>query len=199
VATASKTGKATKKASGRVTPKKRSGAADFKKGRTEVDLTLPSGHVVLAKRRGMDHFLEAGVVPNSLMAIIQDQIDTAEDKPKKDLKKELEKMAGDQQRMADIVLLANNVVAECVLEPTVRLHTWTAQDVLEGIVEGDQVGKDIPGSERDEDIVYTDEVDMEDKFFIFTWAVGGTSNVERFRAERNAVLVDVPAGEGVGD
>jgi len=35
---------------------------------------------------------------------------------------------------------------------------------------------------RQDDLVYADMIDIEDKMFIFNFAVGGTRDVEQFRA-----------------
>jgi hypothetical protein len=39
------------------------------------------------------------------------------------------------------------------------------------------------GAERDDEFVYIDQVDLEDKMFILNFAVGGTRDLERFRQE----------------
>ena len=57
--------------------KKPSSVQDFKKkARTTTELDLPSGAAILAKGvSGMGVFLKSGIIPNSLLSIIQEAID----------------------------------------------------------------------------------------------------------------------------
>jgi hypothetical protein len=50
------------------------------------------------------------------------------------------------------------------------------------------------GQPRDEDLLYADEVDMNDKQFIFQWAVGGTSDVEKFLEKSSEYLASLSPG-----
>ena len=50
---------------------------------------------------------------------------------------------------------------------------------------------------RDPDVLYVDEVDIEDRMFILNFALGGTRNLERFREELADSVRPVQAGEGV--
>lgn len=158
--------------------KKRSKASDFKKGKVAIDLELPSGNVCLAKRKTLDVFLSEGIIPNSLMGIVQQQLNAAENKDDA-LQGELQKLASDPEKLKDVMALSDAVVIAVVLEPKVN-------------------PKPASEEERDEDLLYVDEVDMDDKMFIFQWAVGGTASVERFREERSALVADLSGGEAVG-
>lgn len=229
------------KKGGRHTPSSRSGEVSdisaFKQ--PPVALPLPSGNTCLAKRKGMDAFLKMGIIPNSLMGIIQGQMNEVEGKPQgtDDLQKQLRELAGDADRLNDVLLLSDRVTCQVVLDPPVRMHIWEPSDIWTGPdddcpnemitsedaygTEEEQaewraavikaeienkpapehpglLGKEIEEEYRDPEALYIDEVEMDDKMFIFGWAVGGTADLERFREESAAVLADVPVGEAVG-
>lgn len=143
-------------------------AAVWKKTKAEFELEVPSGHVALVRRPGMEAFIKGGLIPNNLMPIVE-----------KAMKGEV---ADVKEVMANVTLddlesitgLYDRVVLYCVLQPTV--HEEPAD-----------------GEERDPEFLYVDEVEMDDKMFIFQWAVGGTSDVEQFRAEQAAAVSTTPA------
>ncbi len=54
-----------------------------------------------------------------------------------------------------------------------------------------------PEEARDPDGLYVDDVDLEDKVFLFNWAVGGTADVEAFRKEQADNLAVVHSSEDV--
>lgn len=156
-----------------------SSAADFKKNKEAVELVLPSGNTCLARKRSLDAFITQGAIPNSLMGMIQQQMDVTEGKPP-DMDKELRELLSDSSKLADVVRLADAVVVSCVVEP--------------------QVCKNIADhSKRNPDNLYVDEVDMDDKMFIFSWAIGGTKDLERFREEQASVMESISAGEEPAD
>lgn len=157
------------------TSKKRSNASDFKKGKAAIDLDLPSGNVALVRRRGLDAFMREGLIPNSLMALVQGQLDETEGKSPA-LQGELQKIASDTSALADVARLADAITVSCVIDPAVLPIPEEEED-------------------RDEDLLYVDEVDMDDKLFIFSWVVGGTKDIERFREEQTAVLASISGGE----
>jgi hypothetical protein len=178
---------------------KRSTAADFKKGKKADDLELPSGNVALVKRKALDAFLAEGLIPNSLMTIVQDQLDTAEDKKAKDLNSELQKVASDPDALKDVIRLSDAIVIACVVEPKVLSNIYSQADSIAGKCAPELIGTVIPEDKRNDDDLYIDDVDTDDKMFIFQWAVGGTASIEQFRSERSALVADLSGGETVGD
>jgi hypothetical protein len=163
-------------------------ASAFKKNKGQ-DLELPSGEVCRAKRPGMEQLLAEGVFSDTLMPMIQKSIDEAKgghatiDIDEKELLK-------DPKKMADIMSAYDKVVPLVVLEPRCAYHKRPAGTNSEG----KQLWESIPDSERDDEVVYTDEVDIEDKVFIFQWASGGSPDLASFRrqlSEGVATLADV--------
>lgn len=146
-------------------------ASQWKKKTTEGLLVrVPSGNTALIRTPGMSVFLEAGVIPNALLPLIQDSM-TRGAAPKDE---DLVDLLKDKQKIQDIVDLASAVTVYCCIDPVV------AEKPL------DDDGNLIPigDKRRDPDTLYVDEVDFNDKMFIFATATGGTEGLERFRQEQ---------------
>lgn len=162
-------------------------ASDFKRVKG-VDLELPSGNVCKVRRVGIESLMAENVFGDSLMPIIQKSMDNAKGGKPVEVDLKPEDIMGDPQRMKEILDSFNKVTALVVVEPKCRYHR---REVKPGEWEV------IPESERDEEIVYTDEVDMQDKSFIFQFVVGGSSDLASFREQSGEGLADVLDGEDV--
>lgn len=169
-------------------PSKRiSSAADFKKQITAVDLDLPSGNTVLANRIGMKSFLETGTIPDYLTPIVQKII-----REKQFLPPEKEKeLATDPQAIKSTQEMLDRALVLTVVQPKVHMPPgcevcgkyldYNDKDVHNR--KGDKFDHDFIQEERDDDLLYADEVDMEDKMFIFNWSVGGGTDLTEFREQ----------------
>lgn len=144
-------------------PKQVTSAQNWKKANEGVDLPVPSGNVCRARRIDLPTLVTQGVIPNALMPMVTKAIQTGEF----DAQKELADL--DLEKITDMMSLYDHVMLACVIEP--ELHPVPTA-----------------GEEREEDQLYVDEVDMDDKVFVFQWAVGGTADVERFREEQNSAM-----------
>lgn len=134
------------------------------------EVVVPSGNTARMRRPGLDTFLRLGLIPNSLMSIISGHISKAKDGKPADLDDvgaEMAKLMEDPVKLGDILQFADNVLIHCAVEPEVHPVT-SGQEA------------------RNNDWLYVDEVDFDDKMFIFQWAVGGTEDLETFRAEQAA-------------
>lgn len=144
-----------------------------------VPLELPSGNVARVRAPGMQSFIKSGVIPNSLLEIVTKQLEKGKKREDVDLEKLTQELIDDPQKgLQDILSLVDAVTVECVVEP--RVYPAPGQD-----------------EERVEDKLYVDEVDHEDKFFIFNFAVGGTRNLDKFRSELASSVELVQSGESV--
>jgi hypothetical protein len=152
-----------------------SSASEFKKNKKGKLLLLPSGLTVTARRVDLQSFIRRGEVPNALLPIVEEalakgkEMDTAK------------MVSGDKVSMEmvnDMFNMVEQVTIETVIAPRIQP------------VPTDDRGMDIPiDSElRDEDTVYIDEVDPEDKMFLFQWATGGTEDLASFREEASSTL-----------
>lgn len=190
-------------------------AKNWKKAKGE-ELTLPSGNVCLIKRVGMEKLFSAGVLPDELTKIAIEQIEKAQSGGKpQDHKKPggdeidpelMKKFLTGENAIVEIFESFDRVTAMCVIEPKILYHK---EEMRDG--EGKFVGwREIPASRRYSDEhhedhefyredppLYTDEVDMEDKTFIFNVVVGGTRDLEQFREEHGDALATLQSGEDV--
>ena len=137
------------------------------------DIPLPSGNTAKVRAPGMQAFLAQGFIPNSLLEIVMTALDKNAGKPQKTKAQReaedkvqalqfMKSIADDPARLADLMLTLDRVWLECVVVP-------------------ETLPADIPAEERDQEILYVDDVDFDDKMFVFQFAVGGTQDVEKFR------------------
>lgn len=163
------------------TESKPSSIKDFKsKSKIKADLVLPSGAVVRVHNRGgMRMFLKSGMIPNGLMGIVQQSIEDGTEPDMKDLFKGADDNDVDMDMVNDMMIAVDNITVEC----------WVLPPVLP-----------IPDDEedRDEDLLYVDEVLEEDKMFVFQWVTGGTSDLERFREEYQSSVDNLERRSNVG-
>lgn len=138
-------------------------------------LVVPSGNTCLVQAPGLQVFIKSGMIPNSLMPIIQDAMNKGRAPGNTDF--DLEK---NPEMLEEIMDLMDAITVYCVVEPAV--HETPV----------DAAGKPIPFAQRDPETLYVDEVDFQDKTFIFQFAVGGTSDLEKFRAELDEHMETVP-------
>lgn len=142
------------------------------------ELPLPSGNVCLVTRPGPEVFLKQGGVPNGLLGIVLPLLEEAQEKGKQgdgaplpdEAMVELQKaITADPAKLADMFEMVDNITVQCVLEPLVSPAPPK-------------------GTARDPELLYVDEVDFEDKIFIFQFAVGGTADLEQFRSGTQALV-----------
>lgn len=137
--------------------------------------TLPSGKTARIKAAGMDAFLKAGSIPNSLLDIVTSQLEKA--KKGEEVKEEefdLDELMKDPTKLADIIQLVDVVTLSVFVEP--RVYPLPPEP-------GPEEDPSDPKFQRRGDILYVDELDYNDKFFAFSVAVGGTKNLARFHDE----------------
>lgn len=149
-----------------------------------VPLKVPSGNVALVRNPGMQAFLAAGIIPNSLLAVVQKALQAPNEKAaEKILERGFKVEDADPEKFADVIKLADSVTCRVVVQPKVHPVTWTVEDAAGGHCRPEEIGQDVPYERRRPEVLYVDVVDLEDKMFIFNWAVGGTSDLEAFRGE----------------
>ena len=139
------------------------------------DLELPSGHVCRAVRPGAQGLIKAGLLDSmdQLTSLVQTEHIDSKD-PRK-LAKAVEALSVNKQQLLEGLEMVDRCVVYVVQEPKVYTEPPA-------------------GEERDPERIYADEVDLEDKMFIFNWAVGGTSDLKSFREESQQLLGSLSAG-----
>jgi hypothetical protein len=166
------------------------------KGKREagnVELTLPSENVCLVRRLQPEAFLTSGLIPDSLSAMVQEAI-----RSKKGLPPDaLQKITDDPKKLRQAMQMTDEVVCYVVVEPIVEMPPKCEYEMAGGKICDEYVDTDDKRHDdkqhpdfhpfregaRDEDTLYVDEVSLDDKNFIFQYAMGGTADVKRFREE----------------
>jgi hypothetical protein len=130
-----------------------------------TDLTCPSGQVCQVRRPGVEGLVELGVLDNvdSLTSIVHtDHIKRVQGG---EAAVDVQALAKDPKALKNVLNTMNDIVVAVVVQPALS-HI---------------PGK---GEERQENVIYTDMVALEDKTFIMQYAIGGSSDLEKFRKER---------------
>lgn len=137
-------------------------------------LLLPSGNVCLAHNPGIQTFIQVGAIPNSLMPLVMQAINTGKGiDPGK-----AQELAEDEDMLKQILDFADAACVHSVLQPKVLPVPPPEDDRIAGVL-------------------YVDRVDPADKMFILQWVVGGTHDLERFREQSADALGVVGAVEDV--
>lgn len=153
------------------------------KGKKEAgrDLDLPSGNVALVQRLDPTEFLETGFLPDGLSPIVAEAVRENKGLPPE----KIQEMVGDTTKIAEMLQFMDKIVLRAVLDPKIL-----------PIPTEDEDGK-IP--ERDDDLLYVDQVDLTDKTFIMNWACGGSPDLVQFHHELAAGVDALQSGEDVED
>lgn len=142
-------------------------------------VALPSGKFARVRITGMEAFIEAGMIPNSLLSIVQEALQRG--KPPTE---EFKKLENDPEALKTIADMCNRVAEYCFMEPRVY-HCPVGAD-----------GKPDPHL-KEKGKLYSDMVALADKFFVFQLAVGGTRNLETFRGNLDTAMESLSASQPV--
>jgi len=144
------------------------------------DFTVPSGQMCLLRRPGLEGLMKAGVLHNvdSLSQIVNEK-HLKKAKGKAD-EINMSSLMDDPEGLDEVVRVIDKIVVHCVVKPEIH---HAPNDV----------------TRRQQGIVYTDMVDLIDKMAIFNFVVGGTRDMESFRAGLDELVGSLEAGEGVRD
>lgn len=174
-------------------------AAEWK-GKVEVDgtdLLLPSRNVARVKRLSPEAFLASGMIPDPLTAIVTKAINS-----KKGMApaKELADMTKDPKKIQSALQLFDRVTAHCVVLPDVQMPPTCVvckqyyNVDLRHSDEGAPNYHPYKEGDRDPAVLYADQVELEDKTFIFQWSLGGTTDLTEFREEQQRTVGSLSDG-----
>lgn len=141
------------------------------------DLVTPSGQLCQARRPGTEGLLREGILHelDYFTALATKKMPT-DRKPKgtppADPKIEVKALLKDKSKVENVLHTIDRVVQYCVVQPEIQMAP------------NDRTSRQ-PG------VVYTDMIDLEDKIYIFNWAVGGTGSAQRFRGQLDSALGDL--------
>lgn len=169
---------------------------DFKnKNRHEVE--LPSGNVVLLKRIGPDGLLEKlGEVPNFLAGELEDII-----REKRNMKPaEIKKLAEKPEDLQRVLEFMDAMVCDAVLQPHVEFPL--CQHPVNGIPcerrRSQHTDRDHSYVHPvDDEMLFADELDLDDKVYIVQWCIAGVNELSSFRTEYQNVVASVANVEDV--
>lgn len=151
-----------------------------------VDLQLPSGHVCRCTRPGLPDLMAQNVLPDLLRPMAQKAIDVGKNggvQSKEEQDRVMTEVMAEAGGFEAIFDAAARVTAACVVEPPVLYHKRerTRPRDENGELVGPVVWDVIPPEDRKLEVLYTDEIEDNDKFFIFQFVVGGSKDLEAFR------------------
>lgn len=154
------------------------------------DLELPSGAVCLAIRPGAQGLIKAGLLDSldQLTGLVQGELIDIHD-PKR-LQQAVKGMTIDSKRLAEGLDMVDRCIAHVVQEPKVWLDEPEFDKTGKPAVDGSGHPVYKP---RQPGKIYADMVDLEDKMFIFNWAMGGTADLKSFRDQLSTAMGDVSA------
>jgi hypothetical protein len=157
--------------------------SEWKRDSQPNPLTLPSGKTCLARPAGIEAFITAKIIPNSLMEIVTKAVQSGKDQKADELDTAtmMSDLAKDPEKFQDIFGMADNVTMYCVMEPQVHPIPPPDEDGLPIL--------------RDPNKLYVDEIDLEDKLFIMNFGMGGSRDLEAFRSATALDLGSLPPGD----
>lgn len=194
-----KSGNPSKKAAGgRTTPKKASAGVtsvqEWKKDAKGHELELPSGKVCLVKRASITTFLSSGKadVPNPLVSSILPLLEEAQEKGRtgstedavtpEQMDEFRQQALQDPQKLIEMIQLVDDVTVQCVLAP--KVHAVADREAIEA----DEHLTNAQKQDTIESMLFVDEVDENDKMYIFNFVVGGPQDLDRFREATGSAL-----------
>lgn len=142
-----------------------SSVADFKQGTAGEILELPSGKSAEIRRVPLTSLLADGLLGDSLGALAQRAVDAGEGMKPQDIKE----MSQDPKKIMEALDVFDRIAVRCFVNPPVTYHKVNDEE--------------IPDDERDPEILYSDELDIQDKVYVFQVIAGGSSDLQRFRRE----------------
>lgn len=146
-----------------------------------VDLILPSGQLVLARKPGLQQLMVEGVLHkmDNLTALVDSRHVKKGQRGKPDAVN-VQGLLDDPEALKGILHTVDRVLCAVVIRPHVEM---TPNDI----------------TRRVNGVIYADTVDIQDKMFLFNWALGGSADIERFRRESEEVVGSLATGDPVAD
>lgn len=140
------------------TPQQPTSASAWKKtSAVGAPLRVPSGNTCLVRPMDMRALVRNNLIPNELMSYVNQAMSKGKAPSESKLMEDMS-----MEKMLEVMDAIDDIVCYMVVEP--KVHPIPHEGVA-----------------RDPEILYVDEVDYEDKMFIFQYAVGGTRDVDKFR------------------
>jgi hypothetical protein len=161
------------------------------------DITLPSGATCQARRPGVQGLISIGILDSfdELTALVQTEHigpnTTGGPGGQAKVTPDQAQAAGrailaDKDKLATTFWLMDSITAYCITTPSVWIDYQTKDETEDEFnIRSEQAAKD--GS------VAVREIDLDDKMFILSWAMGGTSDLAAFRQGTQELMGSVEA------
>lgn len=170
---------------------------------SEEELTTPTGQTCRAKKMSIESMIEMGLLAetDAITALVSKhirQVKGAKGRPDGQVLDE-KAVLGDPTSLQAIIGLTDRVLPHIVVSPRVQLHykeTKVGQTVVRKKLSDEDrqvILEEHPGT------VFTDQVGLEDKMFLFDWAAGGLQAMTNFRRGSTpdvGGVVDIPKRSG---
>lgn len=161
-------------------------------------IKLPSGNECDAERCGLEGIVRAGVLSEG--DTLTDVIDKKHVRrvrggkaPDRD-EVNVQSLMDDPEALGKVVMTVDRAMPHIIKNPSVAMHF---HDLDEPVKNGAMTRR-LPEDERKDGLVYTDQIPLEDKMFLFNWAIGGgTPDAARFREQSTSAVAGVANGERV--
>lgn len=157
-------------------PRQASPVGNWKK-RTKEPIELPSGEFMRIRRMSMSTLMATGKIPNSLIGVIKKSLDKGVAKGAAEAQDEMGDLLSQPKVMQEMGTFLDDLIVLISLEPKVMPTPKKESDRLE-------------------DVLYADEVDEDDKSYLFGIVSGGPADLAKFR---EATAANVAALSGLSD
>lgn len=166
-------------------------------------LTTPTGSECDAMRTGVAGLVKAGVLgeADGLTAFV-DKRHIRRVRGGKGADHEVidvQSLLSDPDQLGKIVMMIDRSLPGILVDPVVRTHFVD----LDSADEAGNMTRKLNDDERaaiikqDGPVVFTDQIPLEDKMYLFNWSVGGSADAERFLEESSGAVATVEHGQGV--
>lgn len=155
-------------------PRKASTAAQFKKRNEPIE--LPSGNYMVLKKTSLAGFLQGGNIPNGLMSILQGALAKRGKAEEQDQDAAVAEIMSDPSKLGEMFSAMDAYVCSVALDP--RVYPIPEDE-----------------SDRDDGLLYIDEVEDGDKMFLFQRAMGSTDDLATFREQASSGVESVQSSK----
>jgi len=160
----------------------------------EEELTTPTGQTCRAKKMSIEAMIGAGLLAESDAITAQvakhmKKVKPGGKQPKKNAEPDIDvvSLMKDPSAVNDLVSMLDHIMPHIVVSPPVALHytetTVGKTKVTKAIPEEAPEGQPSRQAMREErpGLVFTDQIGIEDKMWLFDWSAGGLGTMLAFR------------------
>jgi hypothetical protein len=159
---------------------------------SEHELTTPTGQTCRARKMSIESMIAAGLLveADAITAAVSKHMVKAKSRkkgptPPKNAEPAIDvpSLMKDPKAIGDLVSMLDKIIPHVVVSPIVKPH-WKEQTVGKTTVRKmltEEDRKDILDEHPDKVVVFTDQIGLEDKMWLFDWSAGGLGTMLAFR------------------